>query len=173
MVGRCPEGFSKFGHPSRCLGSYWGEPTIPPGRTCTGKSTAPFHGALNYLGFPGTDTTWARRHPSLSHCASIRFRASSMSHSSIGTSTCFVSTFSDSLRPPSLQILRDLRLPLRCRRVGVDGGDHRKPRKATYACGAVARNRRSGRPARTRVACRRPRVKSARLAVVLTSLSAA
>jgi hypothetical protein len=32
------------------LGSYWGEPTIPPGRTCTGKNTAPFHGALNYPG---------------------------------------------------------------------------------------------------------------------------
>jgi hypothetical protein len=26
----------------RCLGSYWGEPPIPPGRLCTGKSTATF-----------------------------------------------------------------------------------------------------------------------------------
>lgn len=36
-------------------------------------------------GFPGTDTTWARRHPSLSHAAWCRFRPSSISHSSIGT----------------------------------------------------------------------------------------
>ena len=35
----------QVGYPPCRLGSYWGEPTIPPGRTCTGKSTAPFHGA--------------------------------------------------------------------------------------------------------------------------------
>jgi hypothetical protein len=40
----------QVGYPSCRLGSYWGAPTIPPGRTCTGKSTAPFHGALNEAG---------------------------------------------------------------------------------------------------------------------------
>src|SRR5437867_3868708 len=40
----------QVGYPSCRLGSYWGEPTIPPGRTCTGESTAPFHGALNNPG---------------------------------------------------------------------------------------------------------------------------
>ncbi len=42
-VGRCPESFSDS--VALGLGSYWGGPTIPPGRTCTGKSTPPFHGA--------------------------------------------------------------------------------------------------------------------------------
>jgi len=40
----------RHSHPPCCLGSYSGEPTILPGRTCTGKSTAPFHGAPNNPG---------------------------------------------------------------------------------------------------------------------------
>jgi hypothetical protein len=48
--GPMSRGLRQVGRPSCRLGSYWGEPTIPPGRTCTGKSTAPFHGAPNSPG---------------------------------------------------------------------------------------------------------------------------
>jgi hypothetical protein len=48
--GPMSRGLQQVSHPSRCLGSYWGEPTIPPGRTCTGKSTAPFHSAPHKAG---------------------------------------------------------------------------------------------------------------------------
>jgi len=40
-VGTCPESCSDSVGPPRRPGSYWGVPTIPPGRTLTGKLVRP------------------------------------------------------------------------------------------------------------------------------------